>query len=322
MTETEALALLESLPEDKRAEVLRLSQFLRAKPPSFCEFAESTSGFEAHPWQRDHLFPILEELATGKGVRYLVHGPPQFGKSMWAEERLPAYFLGINPLGRVRTACYNIKTAADFGSVVKLIMESEEYAKWFGKSATPAGGGSEKLWTQARLASASGQPSFRALGLETGLVGSGPDLLIIGDPYSGPEQVVSQPYAHTLKRFLHSGLKPRVRADTNILILYHRWHGADLATMAMDANLGFKVVRFPGLADGGADDPTDRVIGEPLSPLRTKEELEQWKTDDPATFYALCQGAPLPYEGKVCNRVYCGSVDEAQALANDVMRLD
>lgn len=304
------------LPEAERNEVLRLAQFLPAPVPSFAEFGRVTSGFEPHPWQRDYLFPILEELATKRGVRYLVHGPPQFGKSMWAEERLPAYALGINPLWRVRTACYNITTATKFGGVNRQIMESDEYKKWFGERARVAKGGDESFYTKARFESASGQESFKALGLETGLVGSGPDLLIIGDPYSGPEQVYSLAYAAKLERFINQSLLPRVSADTNILILYHRWHGRDLASTAEGSRLGFKKVRFPALGDENEDglDPTGRGIDEPLSELRSFEELNLWRETDPVTFYSLAQGTPMPQEGMMFRETDFDIVDEAPPL--------
>lgn len=48
--------------------------------PSLADFIEQTVQFKLHTWQRDHLCPLLERFRTEKGLRLLIHGPPQFGK--------------------------------------------------------------------------------------------------------------------------------------------------------------------------------------------------------------------------------------------------
>ena len=100
-------------------------------PPDLSDFVEQTVAFRLHDWQRQHLCPALERLRTEKGVRLLLHGPPQFGKSVITSQRLPAYLIGCDPTIRVGLACYNETHATGFGQVVRDLMASPEYRAIF-----------------------------------------------------------------------------------------------------------------------------------------------------------------------------------------------
>src|SRR5205823_1795397 len=121
--------LLSSLTEPEREQ---LDQLISTDgPPSLADFVRATVSFDLHPWQRDHLCPVMETLVRDKGRRFLIHAPPQYGKSIIVSKRFPAWALGVNPLLRIVVAGYNETHAAAFTEVVREIMRSPEYLRMF-----------------------------------------------------------------------------------------------------------------------------------------------------------------------------------------------
>jgi predicted phage terminase large subunit-like protein len=313
MTEAEILERIKGLSPDELEQVLKDASLLPPVKPGFAEWCKSTVNFPLHEWQEKHLLPLLESLLSTKGRRVLIHAPPQYGKSLWVSQRFPAYAMGWNPDIRVRLACYNITKAAQFGATIKEFMQDPEYVRTFGEEAQiPKTASAESFYTAKRSQKKDSQPSFIALGLQSGFVGQGADLLIIDDPYASPEHAISKAYQESLHRFWFKSAVPRLGDDTNVLVMFHRWHDADLASMLLEQ--GFEYYRFPALADGEPGDPTNRAKGELLSPIRSQESLEKLKADDPDTFYSLFQGLPRPSEGRVFKPSDFEIVDEVPPI--------
>jgi phage terminase large subunit-like protein len=251
-----------------------------------------------HPWQKDHLCPILDRLRHEKGLRILLHGPPQYGKSIIVSQRLPAYLIGHDPLHRVGLACYNESHSENFGAVIRDICSSAEYARDFPESSISANAAMGEFSTGPRAALRDAQPSFKALGLLSGFVGRGVDTLIVDDPYKSAADAFSEAVNTAVWRWWTQTAKPRVKPETNVVVMFHRYHLDDLAGK-LQREGGWEYYRFPALADANEDgsDPTGRAIGEPLSPMRTAEQLEQLRLADPFTFAGQFQGVPVPDSG-------------------------
>ena len=268
------------------------------RPASLTEFAERTVAFRLHPWQRDHLCPILERLRTEKGLRVLLHAPPQFGKSILTSQRLPAYLIGSDPNTRVGLACYNETHAANFGAVIRDIMASPEYAAMYPQSAIGRDVSAGEFSTAARKARRDAQPSFKAMGLLSGFVGRGVDTLVIDDPYKSATDAFSEAVNGAVWRWWSQTARPRLSDETNVVVMFHRYHDEDLAGRLLSGG-GWEYYRFPAIADANADgaDPTGREVGEPLSPIRTLAELAALQAADPVTFAGQFQGIPIPETG-------------------------
>jgi predicted phage terminase large subunit-like protein len=108
-------------------------------------------------------------------------------------------------------------------------------------------------------------------------------------------------------------IKLRMAEDSNIIIMFHRYHDNDLAGYLIE-NEGFESVRFPAIADENedGDDPTGRSPGELLSPMRTREYLEEIKESDIFAFMGQFQGKPMPESGGFFNTDklnYCSIAD-------------
>lgn len=270
-------------------------------PPTFDEWAQrSLPQFPLHAWQRDVLCPLLQRLAGETGVRVAIHAPPQYGKSILVSQRLPAYLLGVDPLHRVGLACYNETRATDFGQVVKVLMLAPQYAEQFPdprcriREDCAAG----KFYTAGRLALHDGQPSFVAMGLQSGFTGRGVDTLIIDDPYKSSDEADSDVIREKVWRFWEATASPRIGEAANVVVMFHRYREDDFAGRLL-AEGGWEYIRLPAIADANEDgsDPTGRRPGELLSPMRSAAWLAAQKAGAPRVFVSQFQGRPRPEEG-------------------------
>jgi hypothetical protein len=186
--------------------------------PSLAAFVEQTTQVTLEPWQ--HIVcDRLARLPDEQGQRILIHGPPQFGKSLIISQRFPAWMLGKKPLGRVRLACYNISHAERFSKVNLSIMQSAEYQAMFPDALVPDRTTAEEWSTVARAKLLDANPSFKALGLGTGFTGLGVDTLIIDDPYKNRQEALSEATNVNLWGWWSDVVLPRMNPSTNVVVM-------------------------------------------------------------------------------------------------------
>lgn len=272
--------------------------------PSLAAFVEATTQLNLEPWQRI-VCARLSRLPDETGQRILIHGPPQFGKSIIISQRWPAWMLGRNPLGRIRLACYNVSHAERFSKVNLAIMQGDDYRAMFPTSRVPDRCPADEWSTEKRAALLDANPSFKALGLGTGFTGLGVDTLIIDDPYKNRQEALSEATNANLWGWWTDVVLPRLNPSTNVVVMFHRWQDNDIAGRLIQEG-GWELFRFPAIADGGENDPTDRELGEPLSPRYPIAHLEETKRKQGSSFYALYQGTPRAPEGDYFKRGWFG----------------
>lgn len=208
-------------------------------PPSFEEFMERTFEHRLEPWQRDHFVPLLQRLTTERGLRILVHAQPQVGKSIVCSKRFPAYFLGCRPQARIVSAGYNVTHSTEmFGEPVRDLMQSDVYKEMFPSPdcRIPKVCSAASFSTAARSSLRDGQHSFTAVGLLSGFTGKGlgpGDVLMVDDPYASPDDALSAAVNGRVRRWWSNLASPRVHPDANVVIVFHRYHTADLAGFLM-----------------------------------------------------------------------------------------
>jgi predicted phage terminase large subunit-like protein len=279
----------------------------------FSTMVEATSNLILEPWQ-NHLCQRLQKLTYQKGQRILIHKPPQHGGSVIVSQRLPAYCIGDDPELRTIIACHNIEHASEFAGINKNIMLTPEYRSLFPDPMLELDGrtASKRFSTRGRLMQRDGQPSVSSLGLSAGSVGRGPELLIIDDPYSSPQEAASVSVNKTIWMFWTEGIEPRIDDDTNVVIMYHRYHENDFMGSIIESQ-GFQssggvweLLSYRALWDGderpevGGKDPLNRKIGEYLSPRKAKQKNYyniQMKNLD--TWLSMFQGKPSSPEGSM-----------------------
>lgn len=242
-------------------------------PNSLSEYVHATSRVALDEWQL-HMCRRLEKLVYQKGQRIAIHAMPQAGKSCILSQRFPTYYIGHQPTARIKLACYNIRRAAKHGKICRTLMQSAIYRLFF-----PADGlripercSTEEWSTRAREATLDPQPSFMALGLQTGFVGEGADLLIIDDPYASPQDAMSEVVRASTWQFWEEGASVRLTEDTNVVMMFHRYHGADIAGQMFEAEGliedggRWEVLRYAAQADDEAHCmPPGRESGSYLS---------------------------------------------------------
>lgn len=265
----------------------RAAPHAAAPAAALASYVEQTAALTLEPWQRI-ICDRLERLRDETGQRLLIHGPPQFGKSIIISQRFPAWLLAVNPEHRVRVACYNVTHAERF-SQVNLTLTQQA-------GIVPSRASVKEWSTTDRAAKLDANPSFVPLGLGTGFTGLGADTLIIDDPYKNRQEARSEAVNAALRGWWTDVVLPRLNPATNVVVMFHRWWDGDFAGYLI-AQGGWELLRFPAIADGKPDDPTGRPEGELLSPRYDHAYLDAMRREQGESFYALYQGDPVPASG-------------------------
>lgn len=299
----EAIAELASLSRADQYEIYHLATGKHARL-NLAEFTETTTGFALEQWQ--HLIcNRLERLETETGARILIHGPPQFGKSVIISQRFPAWLLGVKPTMRVRLACYNQTHAERFSRTILDLMQSDQYRQIFpAESHVPMRASVEEWSTKARREILDANPSFKPLGLAGGFTGLGVDTLIVDDPYKNAEEAQSEAINEGIWNWHTQVVIPRLNPRTNVVVMFHRWQEDDYAGRLL-AQGGWEYLRFAAIADNEPDPPElERTADGLLTARYPREYLEDVKTKQGRSFYALYQGTPRPPEGDFFKRAW------------------
>lgn len=282
---------------------LTIRQEAAARPASsLSEFCEATlPGVRLEAWQQQ-VCRRLEQMLHQEGQRLLIHGPPQFGKSVIISQRFPAWLLSQRPEYRMRLACYNVTHAARFSRVNRELLRSRDYAHLFPAGCRLEDKQLEDEWsTAARAALRDGQPSFKALGIRGGFTGLGAELLVIDDPYSGQDEAFSEAVNEGVWSWWTTDARPRLNPRTNVVVMFHRYSEDDLAGR-LYAEGDWELMRFPAIADGEEGDCSGLPEGTPLSPRYSVEHLRAIEEKGPSQFLALFQGRPVPAGGNLFKR--------------------
>lgn len=302
------LEAVKRLPPELR---IKFANAVRIKmPPSLREFFEKTSPYKLEPWQII-LAERLQKLRHQKGQRIRIHKPPQHGGSILLSQRLPAYLIGCDPSIAVRLVTYNETKSERFGSIIRNIMLSREFETMFpnGETQIPKGAAASEWSTSKRASYADGRSSFKGLGLQTGIVGTGGNLWIIDDPYKSREEAFSDTINEKMWWTWSEDISVRLAPDDNVIVMYHTYNERDF-TARLKEQGGWEDIRIPAICDS-EDDFCKRQIGEALSPRYPIEHLLKQRdgyTDKngnrvaglgEATFESLYQGNPKPRGGVI-----------------------
>jgi len=202
-------------------------------------------------------------------------------------------------------------------------MQDPSYTEWFGPDRSiPARCSAEEFTTDARRRLRDAQPSFKALGLATGFVGQGADLLIIDDPYASPQDAMSEVVRESTWAFWDESARVRLTEQTNVVVMFHRYHGDDLAGRlferegVIEEGGAWEVLRYAAQEDGEKYCmPPDRDGGAYLS---TRFSQEWYKSQEARglIWFAQFQGRPSAKEGLFFQPDKIGVVDEPSSDVN------
>ena len=253
-------------------------------------FVEETSGYKLHAWQL-LLCERLQKLKDQKGQRLLIHAPPQVGKSQIVSKRFPAWLVWNDKTTRVILAAYN-KTHA--GGLIESAKNAGLHEVLQGEIEWAKSNADDGTFTKERLKLNDAQPSIIGVGLDSGFTGKNASTLIVDDPYPNADHARSEAYNRSVRSFWEETAEPRLMAnpDANVVVMFHRYHEQDIVGY-LKTRGDWEEITFPAIADGNPNDPTNRQIGELLSPFHTEEGLLKKQEDDPKTFAGQFQGNPI-----------------------------
>ena len=174
----EILSLLEEWEQAKTREGCHKDflKFVRAMWPAFIE--------------GDHHHIMAEQFGrviNGKLKRLIINMPPRHTKSEFASYLLPAWFLGLNPDGKVIQTAHTAELSVGFGRKVRNLVGSEDYRKIFKDVKLQADSKAAGRWNTNKGG------EYFAIGVGGAVTGKGADLLIIDDPHSEQEGASADP---------------------------------------------------------------------------------------------------------------------------------
>jgi phage terminase large subunit-like protein len=173
----------------------------------------------------------LEELARDAITRAVITLPSQHTKSS-TTDIFVAYMIGLNPLIRCICATYSQKLARKHSRAVKDIINSPEFAEYFGwkpvfkKDA-------EDEWELDWPGKSQGS-TFLARSVESPALGETADLLIIDDPLSGGNAAYSPTKQERAMEAIRNVLLQRLTPEGKVVVISTLWTEADPAIWMME----------------------------------------------------------------------------------------
>lgn len=233
----------------------------------------------------------LEAIEAGENDRLILELPPRHSKTELVSIRFPAWAMGRKPDRAFISASYSDKLATESGRRVRNIVDTQGV---FPTVRLAADSKAKDLWHTSQ----GGQ--FLAVGIGSGVVGWGGDIICVDDPFKKREEAESEVMRDHVWNWYTSEILTRRHRDTAIVIVMHRWHEDDLVGRVLaEQRDRWRVVRLPALAE--ADDALGREPGEALWPWRfDAQELADIRLEvGERNWTSLYQQRPSPEEGAI-----------------------
>jgi predicted phage terminase large subunit-like protein len=141
--------------------------------------------------------------------------------------------------------------------------------------------------------------SLKTVGVGGPLTGSPVDTLILDDIYKDAKTAWSPTHREAIQDWFDTVAESRLHNDSQVLIVFTRWHEHDLAGHLLEKEPDeWEVVKFPAIKEGPPDEVDPREPGEALWPEKhSVEKLLKTKERNPHVFQSLYQQEPRPKEG-------------------------
>lgn len=254
----------------------------------FCQY--TFPGYQVAP-HLELIAGALEEVVRGENGRLIIEAPPRHSKSETVSIRFPAWLLCKDPTKRVISASYGENLANETGRKVRNIVDTQTL---FSGVSLAADSKAKNLWHTDK----GGQ--FLSVGIGSGVVGFGGDVIIVDDPFKKREEAESVIQRDGVHNWWQSEIVTRQERGTAFVIVMHRWHEDDLVGRVLAEEPGrWKVLHLPALAEEG--DVLGRQVGEALWPWRwsVEELLELRRQVGERNWTSLFQQRPAPAQGAI-----------------------
>ena len=171
----------------------------------------------------------LQKVYDGDIRRLMVFMGPQHGKTKAVSEDFASFWVGNRPKTSVIGTAYNYDRAMDYGRDVRARVKSPEFKAVFPEVIMNPDSTAADRWS---LTDGGG---YYAAGVGTALTGRRGDLMIIDDPFSGPEGANSDMQRERVWKWYNTVFRTRLSPRGAIVLVMTRWHDDDLAGRLLDS---------------------------------------------------------------------------------------
>lgn len=265
------------------------------------EFTIGTMPNFAPNWFHKSYYEVLNKFADGEIKKLMVFVPPQHGKSEGSTRRLPSYMIGKNPNKKIAIASYSASKARKFNREIQRIIDDEPYKAIFPDIKLSNGSdGYSRTMDEMEIVGFEG--SIKTVGVGGALTGEPVDVMILDDIYKDAKTAWSETVRDSIQDWYNTVADSRLHNDSQVLIVFTRWHEKDLAGYLLSLEDDWEVVRFPAIKEGEPTSYDPRLEGEALwSERHSVAKLQGIRDRDPHVFGSLYQGDPKSRAGLLYN---------------------
>jgi hypothetical protein len=251
---------------------------------------------------------IAEKLmAVERGAirRVGIFVPPAIGKSRLASEFFPAWCFGRSPEMEFIETSYDSALAFGFGRIVRDFLKDPRYQMVFPEVELSKSASAMDEWETVQ------HGTYKAEGVQGGLIGFHGHIAVIDDPFKGYEDAKSPGQRRKVWNWYTTTLLNRLRSYKGgpgaVIVIMQRFHDDDLGgkveKLHASGDEHWDIINVPSIAE--ENDLLGREIGDVLLPngpnKRSKEELEVIRGHNPSLFMAVHQQKPVSDEGDIFN---------------------
>jgi predicted phage terminase large subunit-like protein len=247
-------------------------------------------------WVHEELINALQEyweaVERRESPRLAIFIAPRVGKSLLSSIMLPTWGLGRDPNKEIVVTAYAANLADEFSKKSRELLREPSYQLIFPDTKLHKDMASVDAWRTTKMG------GYTSVGVGGGLTGKGADSLTIDDVYPDRASADSESYRKMVEGWFTSTAYTRLSPGGGCLILFTRWHEADLGGYIEEMkHENFKIMRFAALAEH--DEPPFRKAGESINPKRRSAEdyLRIKKTLGVREWQCLYQQDPIPADG-------------------------
>lgn len=279
----------------------------------------------------------IERALREPGRNLLVSAPPQELKSMLCSVWTPIRALQLHPNWNIMDLTFT-DTLAERNS-----FDARERIERYGTGAKDSLTGAplpDMLGLSLRANSTSvsrwrineGSGGMLATGIRSTVTGMSANLIIVDDPYKGPQETDSPTIREKIMDIYRSVIQTRLAPGGSVILIQTRWHPEDLSgrILAEEAELPpelrtWRYLNIPAVSAPGVPDALNRPepgIWLESARGRTPEEFQSRRRKIGERFWwAMYMGVPADPEGGLFAREWFESTALTEQPADAVMRI-
>jgi len=214
------------------------------------------------------------KIANERKGRLIVNMPPRHTKSEFASVFFPAWLMGRNPKMKLMQVSHNTELATRFGSKVRNLLASPEYAQIFGDVRLREDAKAKGKWETNHGG------EYFAAGVGGAITGRGADLLIIDDPHTEQDSL-SEGAMERAYDWYTSGPRQRLQPGGSIVLVMTRWAEDDLTGRLINAQKEpkadkWKQISFPAIMPSGDPVWPEYWSMEELEKVKASLNIRNW----------------------------------------------